>query len=128
MLTIKSCFLLGAKRVIAVDTVPERLALAREAGAETIDYAQGKVQETILELTKGQGPDAVIEAVGLESHGAETLVQKVASAVQSSRWAWSAPTRSTRRSSPAGPAASCRCRACMSAFPPVPMGAFMNKA
>ena len=78
----QSCFLLGAKRVIAVDTVPERLALAREAGAETIDYAQGKVQETILELTGGQGPDAVIEAVGMESHGAESLVQKVASAVQ----------------------------------------------
>ncbi|MFT8243537.1 zinc-dependent alcohol dehydrogenase [Roseomonas sp. BN140053] len=83
VLAVKSCFLLGAKRVISIDTVPERLALARQAGAETIDFAEGKVQETLMEMTQGQGPDAVIEAVGLESHGADTLIQKVASSVMS---------------------------------------------
>ncbi len=83
VLAVKSCFLLGAKRVIAIDTVPERLALAREAGAETIDYASQGVQDTLMEMTHGQGPDAVIEAVGLESHGADTLMQKVSSAVMS---------------------------------------------
>ncbi len=81
VLAVKSCFLLGAKRVIAIDTVPERLALAREAGAETIDFRDDKVQETIMEMTHGLGPDAVIEAVGMESHGADTLLQKVSSAV-----------------------------------------------
>ncbi len=81
VLAIKSCFLLGAKRVIAIDMVPERLALAREAGAEVIDFAKENVQDTLMEMTHGQGPDAVIEAVGMEAHGADTLAQKVSSAV-----------------------------------------------
>ncbi|WP_062207623.1 zinc-dependent alcohol dehydrogenase [Aureimonas sp. AU12] len=81
VLAIKSCFLLGAERVIAIDTVPERLALARQAGAETIDFGEDRVQETLMEMTGGKGPDSVIEAVGMESHGADTLAQKVSSAV-----------------------------------------------
>ena len=81
VLAVKSCFLLGAKRVIAIDTVPERLALARQAGAETIDFGTQNVQDTIMEMTHGLGPDAVIEAVGMESHGADTIAQKVSSAV-----------------------------------------------
>ncbi|KAB0677555.1 zinc-dependent alcohol dehydrogenase [Aureimonas leprariae] len=84
VLAVKCCFLLGAKRVIAIDTVPERLALAREAGAETIDYGAVDIQEALMEMTGGQGPDSVIEAVGMEAHGAETLMQKVSSAVMSS--------------------------------------------
>ena len=80
LLAIKCCLMLGAKRVIAIDTVPERLALARQAGAETLDYTHGDLQEQILELTGGQGPDAVIEAVGMESHGA-TTAQSIVSAV-----------------------------------------------
>jgi len=81
VLAAKCCLLLGAKRVISIDTVPERLALAREAGAETIDFGTQNVQDTLMEMTHGQGPDAVIEAVGLEAHGADTLMQKVSSAV-----------------------------------------------
>jgi threonine dehydrogenase-like Zn-dependent dehydrogenase len=81
LLAIKSCFMLGAERVIAVDTVPERMALARKAGAETIDYAEGDLQEKFREMTGGKGPDSVIEAVGLESHGhggvAETVKSKM---------------------------------------------------
>ena len=69
--------------MIAVDTVPERLKLARKIGAETIDYEKGKIQEQILDKTKGKGPDAVIEAVGLEAHGAEGIIEKVGSAVKS---------------------------------------------
>ena len=79
VLTVKCCLLLGAKRVIAIDTVPERLALAREAGAETIDYAEGDLQAKILEMTHGQGPDAVVEAVGMESHGASTIAGAISS-------------------------------------------------
>jgi threonine dehydrogenase-like Zn-dependent dehydrogenase len=81
VLAVTSCFLLGAERVISIDTVPERLALARQAGAETIDFGEETVQEQIMEMTGGKGPDAVIEAVGMESHGADTMAQKVSSAV-----------------------------------------------
>lgn len=66
---IRSAFMLGAGRVIAVDTVPERLSLARAGGAETLDYKDKDLQKQILDMTDGQGPDAVIEAVGMESHG-----------------------------------------------------------
>jgi len=75
LFAIKSAFLLGAERVIAIDTVPERLALAQAAGAETLDYADEDLQQRIIDMTGGQGPDAVIEAVGLESHGAGGLME-----------------------------------------------------
>jgi len=81
VLAIKSAFMLGAERVIAIDTVPERLALARQAGAETIDFGDETVQDRLMEMTGGQGPDAVIEAVGMEAHGADTVAQKVSSAI-----------------------------------------------
>jgi threonine dehydrogenase-like Zn-dependent dehydrogenase len=83
LFSIMSAFVLGAGRVIAIDSVPERMKLARKFGAETINYEDGNVHEQILSKTKGKGPDAVIDAVGMESHGAEGLVQKVTSTVQS---------------------------------------------
>ena len=69
--------MMGAERVIAIDQVPERLQLARDAGAETIDFSAGDLQERIKTMTHGVGPDAVIEAVGLESHGSGGLMEKV---------------------------------------------------
>lgn len=66
---IRSAFLLGAERVIAIDRYPERLAMARQAGAETVDYSQGSVQVMVKEMTGGRGPDACIDAVGMEAHG-----------------------------------------------------------
>jgi threonine dehydrogenase-like Zn-dependent dehydrogenase len=66
---IKSAFLLGAGRVIAVDSVAERLTLAQASGAETLNYEDKDLQEQIVDMTGGQGPDSVIECVGLESHG-----------------------------------------------------------
>ena len=63
---IQSAFLLGAERVIAIDTVPERLALARAAGAMTIDFKKDDVYDRIQELTDGRGADACIDAVGTE--------------------------------------------------------------
>jgi threonine dehydrogenase-like Zn-dependent dehydrogenase len=71
---IRSTLMLGAGRVIAIDTVPERLALARAAGAETLDSKEEHLQEQILAVTQGRGPDSVIEAVGMESHGAGGVV------------------------------------------------------
>jgi threonine dehydrogenase-like Zn-dependent dehydrogenase len=67
----QSAYLLGAERVIAIDRLPERLQLAKEkAGAETIDYtAVESVVETLKEMTGGRGPDACIDAVGMEAHG-----------------------------------------------------------
>jgi len=66
---IRSAFLLGAERVIAIDRFPERLQMAADAGAETIDYeAVDSVPETLKELTGGRGPDAAIDCVGLEAH------------------------------------------------------------
>lgn len=75
LFAIKSAFLLGAERVIAIDTIPERLALARQSGAETLDYSDEDLQQRILDMTNGLGPDAVIEAVGMESHGAGGIVE-----------------------------------------------------
>ena len=67
----RSAYLLGAERVIAIDRFPERLQMAREkAGSETIDYtAVDSVVETLKEMTGGRGPDACIDAVGMEAHG-----------------------------------------------------------
>jgi threonine dehydrogenase-like Zn-dependent dehydrogenase len=67
----KSAFLLGAERVIAIDRFPQRLEMAREkVGAETIDYsAVDNVVEVLQEMTGGRGPDACIDAVGMEAHG-----------------------------------------------------------
>ncbi|HET7057988.1 MAG TPA: zinc-dependent alcohol dehydrogenase [Nitrospiraceae bacterium] len=66
---IKSAYLLGAERVIAIDRVPERLRMAREkGGAETIDYEEVDVYDTLLAMTGGRGPDACIDAVGMEAH------------------------------------------------------------
>jgi threonine dehydrogenase-like Zn-dependent dehydrogenase len=67
---IKSAWLLGAKRVIAIDQVPERLHMAATQGkAETIDFSQVGVFETLKEMTGGRGPEACVDAVGLEAHG-----------------------------------------------------------
>jgi threonine dehydrogenase-like Zn-dependent dehydrogenase len=66
-----SAYLLGAERVIGIDRLPERLKMAREgAKADTINYEEANVYETLMELTGGRGPDACIDAVGLEAHRA----------------------------------------------------------
>ncbi len=80
---IKSAYLLGAERVIAIDRIPERLRMAREHGkAETINFDEQEVLDTLKELTGGRGPDACIDAVGLEAHGAsvDALVDRVKAA------------------------------------------------
>jgi threonine dehydrogenase-like Zn-dependent dehydrogenase len=70
---IRSAFLLGADRVIAIDRVPERLRMAEAGGAETIDFAEGEVLERLRAMTGGRGPDACIDAVGMEAHGMGAL-------------------------------------------------------
>lgn len=71
----QSAFLLGAERVIAIDRFPERLAMARDiVGAETINYEEvDSVIDVLKEMTGGRGPDACIDAVGMEAHGRSAL-------------------------------------------------------
>lgn len=71
--TIKSALILGAKRVIALDLVPERLAMARAAGAETVDIGQHDAYPALMDMTSGRGPEKCIDAVGLEAHGSGTF-------------------------------------------------------
>jgi len=66
---IRSAFLLGAEQVIAIDHRPGRLALAAEAGAVTLNFEDVDVLEALKDLTAGRGPDACIDAVGMEAHG-----------------------------------------------------------
>jgi threonine dehydrogenase-like Zn-dependent dehydrogenase len=71
LMAIKSAFMLGAERVIAIDRVPERLHLARvNDQVELIHYDKEDVVEMLKDMTGGRGPDACIEAVGMEAHGA----------------------------------------------------------
>ncbi len=71
LMAMESAFLLGAGRVIAIDRFPERLRLAsEEAGAETLNYTEvDSIVDTLREMTGGRGPDACIDAVGMEAHG-----------------------------------------------------------
>ncbi len=70
LFAVQSAFLMGAERVIAIDHFPHRLELAKKFGAETINYEQTKVYEALQDMTGGMGPDACIDCVGLEAHGA----------------------------------------------------------
>lgn len=70
LFAIKSAFLLGAGRVIAIDRFEERLALAKTIGAEVINYEEtDNVVNALKDLTNGMGPDCCIDAVGMEAHG-----------------------------------------------------------
>lgn len=66
---IRSAFMLGAGRVVGIDDVPERLAMARDSGADTIDFKEDDVYHTLMDMTAGRGPDSCIDAVGMEAHG-----------------------------------------------------------
>ena len=76
---IRSAFLLGAAKVIAIDSVPERLRMAEEAGAYVLNDDDGDIQERLNLLTGGRGPDACIDAVGMEAHGSvyDSVKQKL---------------------------------------------------
>lgn len=76
---IRSAFMLGAGRVIAIDRVRERLEMAAAGGADTIDYTTvDSIAEALAEVTQGRGPDSCIDAVGMEAHasGAEGFVDR----------------------------------------------------
>lgn len=67
---IRSAFLLGAERVIAIDRFPERLLMAEAGGAEVLNYEdEPDLVEVLKQMTGGMGPDSCIDAVGMEAHG-----------------------------------------------------------
>lgn len=72
--TIQSAWLQGAGRVIAIDRVPERLAMAAESGrAETIDIRDDSVYDRLMDMTDGRGPDRCVDAVGAEAHSTGSI-------------------------------------------------------
>ncbi|HEY2024726.1 zinc-dependent alcohol dehydrogenase [Paraburkholderia sp.] len=71
--TIRSALLMGAQQVVVIDRVPERLAMARAAGAFTINFEEESVLDRLKELTHGKGPEKCIDAVGMESHATRSF-------------------------------------------------------
>ncbi|MEL0211609.1 MAG: zinc-dependent alcohol dehydrogenase [Novosphingobium sp.] len=69
LFAIQSALVMGAAKVIAIDHYPHRLELARQLGAEVINFRESNVAEALMEMSGGIGVDAVIDAVGMESHG-----------------------------------------------------------
>jgi threonine dehydrogenase-like Zn-dependent dehydrogenase len=84
LFAVQSAFALGAHRVIAIDHYPHRLDLAKSMGAEVINFEEVDVRDALVEMTGGIGPDACIDAVGMESHGvtADSVMDKVKAAVK----------------------------------------------
>src|SRR6201985_2485478 len=84
LFAVQSALAQGAHRVIAIDHYPHRLDLAKSMGAEVINFEEVDVREALLEMTGGIGPDACIDAVGMESHGftADSVMDKVKAAVK----------------------------------------------
>jgi threonine dehydrogenase-like Zn-dependent dehydrogenase len=86
LFAMKSAWLQGAGRVIAIDTVPERLRMAEtHCRAETIDFMKHTVYDKLQEMTAGRGPDRCIDAVGAESHGMAGVVAAI-DAVKAALW------------------------------------------
>ncbi|TIU41059.1 MAG: glutathione-dependent formaldehyde dehydrogenase, partial [Mesorhizobium sp.] len=70
---IQSAWMLGAGRVIAIDKVPERLAMARDYGkAETLDFSNSDIYDALMAMTDGRGPDSCIDCVGTEADATAT--------------------------------------------------------
>jgi threonine dehydrogenase-like Zn-dependent dehydrogenase len=72
-MAIRSAILLGAKQVVAIDRLGDRLGMAAAAGAETINFEDESVIERLNDLTGGKGPDKCIDAVGMEAHASSHL-------------------------------------------------------
>jgi len=67
---IRSCFMLGAERVIAIDRIPERLQMAKQGGAETINFDEvDDLVQVLKDMTGNIGPDSCMDAVGMEAFG-----------------------------------------------------------
>ncbi len=88
---IRSAWMFGAGRVVAIDRVPERLAMAEKGKAETINFDKKDVYETLMEMTKGRGPDRCIDCVGAEAHAGGSLDSVLDKAKAAVGWATDRP-------------------------------------
>ncbi|MFF5056452.1 zinc-dependent alcohol dehydrogenase [Micromonospora sp. NPDC000663] len=130
LLAAASARLLGAERVIVIDRYPYRLRLAEQhAGAETINYEQDDVLDTLNEITAGRGPDACIDAVGLEGHHGNAAMYAYDRAKQATR------TETERPFALRQAILACRSGGVVSVVgayggfvDKFPMGAFMNRS
>src|SRR5262249_43267198 len=106
-MAIRSAILLGAERVIAIDDVEERLQLAQAGGAVMLNFDDGHVLDRLRSMTGGRGPDACIDAVGMEAHGA-TLDAYIDRAKAAAFLATDRPSALRQAIQPAARAASSR--------------------
>jgi len=79
---VRSAVLLGARQVVCIDNVPERLAMARAGGAIPINFDDESVLDRLAELTHGKGPEKCIDAVGMEAHSTRSIDSMVDRAKQ----------------------------------------------
>jgi len=70
---VRSAVLLGAKQVVCIDNVPERLAMAEAGGAIAINFDEESVLDRLADLTQGKGPEKCIDAVGMEAHSLRSV-------------------------------------------------------
>ena len=126
---IKSAYLLGAERVIAIDRFPTAAHGARAGRRRDDQLRRGGRLRALKDMTGGRGPDACIDAVGMEAHGAGP-VDAYDRAKQAMMLETDRPDRAARRRSwPAATAARCRCPASMAASSTSSRsGALMNRA
>ncbi|MGI5521104.1 zinc-dependent alcohol dehydrogenase [Micromonospora sp. CA-259024] len=130
LLAAASARLFGAERVIVIDRFPYRLRLAEEhVGAETINYEEADVLDTLNEMTAGRGPDACIDAVGMEGHHGNAAMYAYDRAKQATR------TETERPFALREAILSCRSGGVVSVVgayggfvDKFPMGAFMNRS
>ena len=125
---IRSCFMLGAGRVIAIDRVLERLEMARSAGAETLNFDEVDVVEALHDLTGNRGPDSCMDVVGMEAsgHGALFAMDR---AKQMTRMQMDRPVVLRQAIMACKKGGTVSVPGVYAGFiDKVPMGAFMNKA
>ncbi|NGM86577.1 glutathione-dependent formaldehyde dehydrogenase [Parapusillimonas sp. SGNA-6] len=72
-MTVRAAILMGARQVVVIDRVPERLAMAQQGGAIPINFDEESVLDRLADLTAGKGPEKCIDAVGMESHVGRSL-------------------------------------------------------
>lgn len=125
---IRSAFMLGAERVIAIDRFPYRLRMAEQAGAETINYEEVvDVVQTLKEMTADIGPDACMDAVGMEAHD-HGLVYMMDRAKQALRMETDRPTVLRQCIQACRKGGTVSVPGVYGGFDDkIPMGAFMNK-
>jgi threonine dehydrogenase-like Zn-dependent dehydrogenase len=126
---IRSAFMLGAERVIAIDRFEYRLRLAEKAGAETINYEQvDDVVQTLKDMTANIGPDACIDAVGMEAHD-DNLMYLVDRTKQAMRVETDRPIALRQCIQACRKGGTVSVPGVYAGFDDkIPMGAFMNKA